>query len=240
MAIQAPTLTVPRNIDQLEPNIIRWIQTQLKGGGYLDGPIDGICGPQTFAALAKFKADQNLEYPKGVGQTTLNLLAQLSPPGTVSEQPQGLNQAPMPNAGSKTGAAATLPTVGLVYANEWILPNSYLTWGEMTKNLSRRPTQASEIRNIQETARVFGRIRTKFGSSIGVTSGFRPAHLGIGVRNSQHIPGRAADIYPLNGNFATLLNVLKAEPAVKGIGLGQARGFLHMDIRPASRVIFRY
>jgi len=238
--VQAPVLSVPRNIDELEANIIQWIQTQLKLGGYLNGPADGICGPETLAALAKFKADQYLEHPKGIGQTTLNLLAELSPPGTLSEQTQGLNQQPLANAGSKTGASATLPTVGLIYANEWILPNSYLTWGEMTKNLTRLPTQASEVKNIQETAKVFGRIRTRFGSSIGVTSGFRPAHLGIGVRNSQHIPGRAADIYPLNGNFATLLNVLKDEPVVKGIGLGQARGFLHMDIRPTSRVIFPY
>lgn len=238
--VQAPTLTVPRNIDELEPNIVRWVQTQLKVGGYLDGAIDGICGPKTLAALAKFKADQHLEYPKGIGQTTLNLLAQLSAPGTLSEQAEGLNQQPLVNAGSKSGASATLPTVGLVYANEWILPDSYLTWGEMTKNLTRRPTQASEVKNIQDVAKVFGRIRVKFGSSIGVTSGFRPAHLRIGVPNSQHIPGRAADIYPLNGNFATLLTVFKDEPAVKGIGLGQAKGFLHMDIRPAPRVIFRY
>ncbi len=240
MTTQTPTLTVPRNIDELEPNIIKWIQTQLKLGGYLEGAADGVCGPQTFAALAKFKADQNLEYPKGVGQTTLNLLAQLSAPEATSEQGEGLNQKPNVNAGAKSGPSATLPSVGLVYANEWILPNSYLTWGEMTKGLTRLPTQASEVKNIQETAKVFGRVRTKFGSSIGVTSGFRPAHLRIGVSNSQHIPGRAADIYPLNGNFATLLNVLKDEPAVKGIGLGQAKGFLHMDIRPAPRVIFRY
>jgi peptidoglycan hydrolase-like protein with peptidoglycan-binding domain len=238
--MKAPTLTVPRNIDELEPNIVRWIQVQLKRGGYLDGEPDGVCGPKTLAALAEFKEEQNLEYPKGVGQTTLNLLAELIEPDTTSEQPEGLNQKPLANAGSKSGASATLPVVGLVYANEWILPNSYLTWGEMTKNLTRRPTQASEIKNIQNMAKVFGLIRTKFGSPIGVTSGFRPAHLRIGVPNSQHIPGRAVDIYPLNGNFATLLNVLKNEPQVKGIGLGQAKGFLHADIRPASRVIFRY
>lgn len=238
--MQAPILAVPRNIDELEPNIIRWVQTQLKVGGYLNGPVDGICGPQTLAALAQFKSDQHLEYPRGVGQTTLNLLAQLSTPGQVSEQLEGLNQKPLANAGSKSGASANLPTVGLVYANEWILPDAYLTWGEMTKGLTRIPTQASEVANIQAMAKVFGQIRAKFGSPIGVTSGFRPAHLRIGVPNSQHIPGRAADIYPLNGNFAALLTLLKHESAVKGIGLGQAKGFLHVDIRPASRVIFRY
>ena len=236
----APTLTVPRDISELDPPIIRWIQTQLKIGGYLDGEADGICGPLTLAALAKFKEDHYLEHPRTIGQTTLNLLAQLSSPGRVSEQEQGLTQKPLANAGAKSGPSWTLPTVGLVFANEWILPNSYLTWGEMTKNLTRIPTHASEVQNIQNMARVFGLVRRDFGSAIGVTSGFRPAHLRIGVANSQHIPGRAVDIYPLNGDFATLLSVLKAEPAVKGIGLGQAKGFLHADIRPAPRVVFRY
>jgi hypothetical protein len=238
--MQAPTLTVPRNIDDLEANIVKWIQSQLKVGGYLDGDADGICGPKTLDALARFKTENYLEYPRGIGQTTLNLLAQLAAPDQISEQLDGLNQKPMAGAGSKTGASAQLPVVGLVFANEWIGPNTYLTWGEMTKGLTRKPTTAAEVENIQQMAKVFGRVRAKFGSAIGITSGFRPAHLRIGVANSQHIPGRAMDFYPLNGNFASLLALMKEEPAIRGIGLGQAKGFLHGDIRPASRVIFRY
>lgn len=235
-----PSISGVLKLSELNSHVLKWIQVQLNKGGYDCGKEDGLYGPKTAKAFANFKEDFYLAYPDLISNATLELLASMGSKGSVSEQGQGLNQKPLINAGSKTGQSANLPSVGLVYANEWILPGCYITWGEMTKNLSRKPVQIAEVQNIQNVARAFGRIRTKFGSAIGVTSGYRPAHLGIGVPNSQHIPGRAADIYPLNGNFSKLLEVIKSEPAIKGIGLGQAKGFLHIDLRPGNRVIFKY
>lgn len=235
-----PSISGVVNLSELGSHVLKWIQRQLNKGGYNSGKEDGVYGPITAKAFASFKEDFYLAYPDLISNATLEILANMGAKGSTSEQEQGLDQKPLINAGSKTGQSATLPSVGLVYSNEWILPNSFMTWGEMTKNLSRKPVNPAEVKNIQNVAKVFGGVRAKFGSAIGVTSGYRPAHLGIGVPNSQHIPGRAADIYPLNGNFSKLLEIIKAEPAIKGIGLGQAKGFLHIDLRPGSRVIFKY
>jgi len=235
-----PSISGVLKLSELNSQVLKWIQVQLNKGGYDIGKEDGTYGPKTAKAFANFKEDFYLTYPDLISNATLEFLASMGTKGSVSEQGQRLNQKPLINAGSKTGQSAYLPSVGLVYANEWILPGSYITWGEMTKNLSRKPVQIAEIQNIQNVAKAFGKIRQKFGSPIGVTSGYRPAHLGIGVPNSQHIPGRAVDIYPLNGNFPKLLEIIKAEPAISGIGLGQAKGFLHMDLRPGNRVIFKY
>jgi peptidoglycan hydrolase-like protein with peptidoglycan-binding domain len=235
-----PSVSGNQKLSEVSPPVLKWIQNQLSLGGYDVGVVDGVYGPKTAKAFSEFKKDFYLGFPDLVGKSTLDALFQLKKSEETSEQDLGLNQKPLPNAGSRTGNSATLPVVGLVYSNEWILPGSYMTWGEMTKNLKRIPLKESEVRNIQRVAETFGKIRSKFNSPIGITSGFRPAHLKIGVANSQHIPGKAADIYPLNGNFSSLLTIIKGEPSVKGIGLGQAKGFLHMDIRNSSRVIFKY
>jgi peptidoglycan hydrolase-like protein with peptidoglycan-binding domain len=235
-----PSISGVVELKELDSTVLKWVQSQLNLGGYDVGKVDGLFGPKTAKAFAEFKKDNYLTYPELISNATLAMLMELKPREEISEQKENLNQKPLANGGSKSGSSTTLPVVGLVYSNEWILPGTFITWGEMTKNLTRRPTQAAEINNIHNMARTFGVIREKFGSPLGVTSGYRPAHLGIGVRGSQHIPGRAVDIYPLNGNFSRLLEVIKQEPTVKGIGLGQAKGFLHVDIRPGSRVIFRY
>ncbi len=241
--MQKPTLTAAVLLADLDADSVRWVQAQLTVGGYLPpGQADGIPGPKTHEALAKFKTALALSYPAAVGPSTIEALANLAPPHVVSEQPAGLTQTPLVNAGRQEGSSAMLPGVGMVYQHEYIVPGVPLTWGEMTKGLDpkRIPSSVEIVNNLKALATVFGRVRTQFGTPIGVTSGYRPAALRIGVPDSQHIPGRAMDIYPINGDFAKLLQVLKAEPAVKGIGLGQHLGFLHMDIRPGDRVIFPY
>lgn len=235
-----PSISGVVELRELSPTVLKWVQSQLNLGGYGAGQVDGIFGPKTAKAFADFKDDNYLAYPELISNATLQMLSEIKPKEEISEQKDNLNQKPLANGGSKSGPSATLPLVGLVYSNEWILPGTYITWGEMTKNLTRRPTQIAEVKNIQSTARTFGVIRERFGSPLAVTSGYRPAHLGIGAKRSQHIPGKAADIYPINGNFSRLLEIIKQEPTVKGIGLGQAKGFLHIDIRPGNRVIFRY
>ncbi|MGB0561707.1 MAG: hypothetical protein ACPGVO_07865 [Spirulinaceae cyanobacterium] len=45
----------------------------------------------------------------------------------------------------------------------------------------------------------------------------------------------------LNGDYQGLLNGIKSVPEIKGIDLaGSGEGVWHLDIRPGSRVCFRY
>jgi hypothetical protein len=226
----------------LSPEQITWVQHQLKRGAYLE-KVDGIVGPATLNALKSFKSDFYLEHPELIGNTTLKALSELDPPDKVTEQATEIILTVNAAAGSRTGRSATLPGAGLVYANQWIRPGIPLTWGEMTKDMTRLPTDKTVVANIVNFAAAFGQIRAKFGSPIAITSGYRPKAVNDaigGASKSQHVPGKAADIRPANGEFDKLLAVLKSIDAVGGIGLGEkAGGFLHADTRE-KRVIFPY
>jgi len=153
-----------------------------------------------------------------------------------------------PEAGSQTGTAKRLPHYNqLVYENEYIIPGVPLTWGECTKGMSRWPSQKLEVDNGRRLAKVFGEVRAAFGEPLIITSGFRPEPVNRrvgGVRNSQHVPFKALDIRPLRSanteGFARLLQILRNNPKVVGIGRGQRKGFLHMDIRDGRRVEWDY
>jgi peptidoglycan hydrolase-like protein with peptidoglycan-binding domain len=234
--------TVP--LSSLNREDLTWLQEQLVRGSYLrPSDVDGVLGPRTRSAFNQFKDDAWLGYADMVGPSTIEALKRLSPKNPVSEQPQGFNQRPLPNAGKKEGRSTVLPAVGQIWEYEWISDGSFLTWGEVTKGLTRLPLATSEVTNIIALSRAFGNVRRRFGSPLGVTSGFRPRAINAavgGASNSQHIYGRALDFYPLNGSFVKLLEILKAEPAFTGIGLGQRFGFLHGDTRIGDRVIFPY
>lgn len=250
--LEIPVLDRSFELSELGDEVVRWIQSRLIVGGYLaDNQVDGIPGPKTHKALADFKADSWLEYPSLVGPSTLAVLAELSEREAVTEQLEDLKQSPLVQAGQREGRSVELPVVGQVFQHEYIVEKIPLTWGEMTHGLSaqRLPNATNaggqqnaiaHVRNLQELAKVFGRVRGTFGSPIAVTSGYRPAALRIGAIRSQHISGRAMDIYPLNGDFPRLLTIIRQERAIKGIGLGQRKGFLHIDIRPTDRVVFPY
>ncbi|NEO87062.1 MAG: hypothetical protein F6J87_22800 [Spirulina sp. SIO3F2] len=118
----------------------------------------------------------------------------------------------------------------------------------MTKGLTRLPMSTSDfgsdeqvVKNMIAMAKVFSKVRSKFDSPIGINSAYRPPNLKIGSSRSQHKYARALDVRPLNGDYSKLLDVIKSVPEIKGIGLaGASKGFWHMDIRPGSRISFRY
>ncbi|PZV15847.1 MAG: hypothetical protein DCF21_11220 [Leptolyngbya sp.] len=244
-----PQLTAAILLKDAEVKSIKWVQAQLALADYLDkSGVDGIVGDKTLSALAALKKDFYLEYPEAIGPSTIDLLASVEAKHEVVDQPSNPSSTVNPEAGKKTGKTATLPKVGLIYENEMVFPDTHITWGEMTKALSRLPMGTSEfgspdqvVNNMIELAKVFGKVRTKFGSPIAINSAYRPPNLAIGVSKSYHKSGRALDVRPLDGNFKKLLEVIQAVPEVKGIGVaGPSRGFWHIDIRSGQRVSFRY
>ena len=58
--------------DDLPPDeVIANVQTQLYSEGYYDGPIDGILGPDTQAAIADYQADRGLAVTAGIDEPTV-------------------------------------------------------------------------------------------------------------------------------------------------------------------------
>ena len=251
--IKRPQLTTGIYLKDADAEIVKWIQLQLTEAGYLNADdnnsVDGIVGDKTLAALAAFKNDFQLEYPTAIGPSTIDVLEKAKEDDEDSDRPEVLPSSVNEDAGKKTGKTATLPIVGLVYENDMIVPGSHITWGEMTRGFSRLPMGTNDfgspeqvVKNMVDLAKVFSKVRAKFGSPIAINSAYRPPNLSIGAAKSQHKFGRALDVRPLNGDYSKLLEAIKAVPEVKGIGLaGPGRGFWHMDIRPsANRINFPY
>ncbi len=58
--------------DDLSPDrVIANVQTQLYNEGYYDGPIDGILGPDTQAAIADYQADHGLAVTAAIDEPTV-------------------------------------------------------------------------------------------------------------------------------------------------------------------------
>jgi Putative peptidoglycan binding domain len=61
--------------NDLSPDeIIANVQTQLYNEGYYDGPIDGILGPETRAAIADYQADHGLAVTAAIDEPTVESL----------------------------------------------------------------------------------------------------------------------------------------------------------------------
>jgi hypothetical protein len=228
--------------------ILATVKTSEHPNGYYTGEVDGLPGRKTAIAFAEFKEDHWLEHPDILGHSTVLALLEVAKGAhPVTEQAQGLNQRPLPTheLGTRSGASMRLPDNKLVFANEFIAPGCHLTWGEFTKNCTRPLEEKYQIANAIAYAKCFGWVRDKWGSAIGMTSGYRPPAVNRavgGVSGSQHPYANAGDIYPITGSIHDLLAVVKVSPFV-GVGLGMCRGFIHTDTRKGSsknKVVFSY
>jgi len=54
--------------------VVANVQTQLYNEGYYDGPIDGILGPDTRAAIADYQADHGLAVTAAIDEPTVESL----------------------------------------------------------------------------------------------------------------------------------------------------------------------
>lgn len=125
--------------------------------------------------------------------------------------------------------------------------SKYFRVYEVTRNDPNRiPTKLYIIKNIIKLARSLDVVREDWeqylrnnndssSPAIATTSWYRPplvnASVG-GVRNSQHILGRAADSYPVNGKLWEYQKFLDDNAWTdKALGYGAEKGFVHTDMR---------
>ncbi len=241
--IQSSNTTVKLN--EADVATVKEIQTLLSKKEFYTGKVDGIVGNLTEKAFAEFKESVWLNSPELLGPSTAAALLEIAENHQVlEEQTQQLTPLPTITLGTKSGRTMKLVTGVTVYQHELIVPGIPLTWGEMTKGCDpeRAPESKRIIDNIVKTAQGFGKIRDKYGSSIGVTSGYRTPAVNRKIKGairSQHIQGLAIDIYPLDRNFGRLMEICRASDCT-GLGRGMHRGFIHCDWRSGGRVVFNY
>lgn len=240
------TTNSSKKLTEVEPEVITEIQTLLATKGLYKGKNDGIVGELTQKAFAEFKEKVWLDSPDLLGPTTAAALLEIAENHQSNEEQTQPPAKPLPpsNLGTKTGRSLKLVTGEVVYENQLIVTGIPLTWGEVTKGCDpeRNPESTTIINNIIKAAKGFGKIRDKYDSPLAINSAYRPPSVNRrigGARYSQHINGLALDIAPVDGDFGRLLQVCRASDCT-GLGRGMHRGFIHVDWRPGSRVVFDY
>lgn len=121
-------------------------------------------------------------------------------------------------------------------------PSPHLSWPELACRDRLRtpyPLDWRETRAV-ELAAAFEALRAAVGLPLVVLSAYRtPAHNRAvgGARDSQHVQGRALDLLPPKGwTVLQLAAVARRIPQVRGLGIYQAHGFVHIDVRPSDRI----
>lgn len=95
---------------QVSPELVKHIQTVLKDQGFYGGPIDGIVGRQTHAALAAYQEREGLAHSSVLDLPTLQALAGAGTEASGSEAPAA--RAPAPSSDSGAPEAESAPATG--------------------------------------------------------------------------------------------------------------------------------
>jgi uncharacterized protein YcbK (DUF882 family) len=121
-------------------------------------------------------------------------------------------------------------------------PSAHLSWSELACRDRIRtpyPLDWRETRAV-ELAEAFEALRAAVGLPLVVLSAYltRAYNRAVGgAPNSQHLQGRALDLAPPDGwSPIALLAVTQDIPAIRGLGLYDT--FVHIDVRPAPRVVW--
>jgi hypothetical protein len=132
--------------------------------------------------------------------------------------------------------AEASPSTSLIRWGDFDCPvTRHLSVGEVLQwDRRRQPAPGSlAVSRIIQTANHFQQIRNAWGSSLGVTSFYRPEPINSlvgGVRGSRHTTGEAMDLYPV-GRSIDAFYAWIASRWSGGLGDGRHRGFLHLDTR---------
>lgn len=122
-------------------------------------------------------------------------------------------------------------------------PSDHLSWVELAcKDGTPYPDEFRTDGRAFRLATVFEGIRVIWNKPLVINSAYRTPEWNQkigGARNSQHVLGRALDIQPPTGvSLREFYNVIRQSADMLGIhGLGLYKTFVHVDIRPTSRLV---
>jgi zinc D-Ala-D-Ala carboxypeptidase len=177
-----PYLAESCHITALADCDARWVQEQLKRGGYYTGRLDGQVGPQTRQAFRQFKQDYCLEYPQLLGPTTIDALAELE---EMKSDPNDLQ-----------------------LSENFKLSEMLRSRTAQSKKIKNYPTSPDHIENMKALCQhILEPVRAHFGMPISPTSGYRCPELNAavgGVGNSQHMVGEAVDFVVPKASIPTV------------------------------------
>ena len=231
-----------QEISKLSPELTEDLQELLTIGEFFKSEINSKFSPELAKAFSEFKEKNYLQHPTLLGKTTALSLLELAEERSEQKAETAEPESEINNHNSKTGKQMQLPGGEIVYQNQRIIDEIPLTWGEVTKGCTRVPTSRKVVQGIKDIAIVFGDIRDIYGKPITITSGYRDPktnrRIGGAIR-SQHLTGRALDIFPSDGNLNRLYEVCRARNSVGGLGNGKPKGFVHIDAR-GHRVYWNY
>lgn len=213
------------NLKTAHLGVVKGVQEQLSKIHLLVGPVDGIAGPKTMAAFAKFKQMEYLEHPEILGRSTVAALLE-----ATETRP-----APADNSTPDVGdRLIRIPEAGQVWTSKPVYPGSHFSWGELTKGLDRIPESAIVTRNLIKLAKHLDAVRELLGGkAITITSGYRPRAVNRavgGASNSRHLYGDAADIVVAGLHPHQVYWKLNGWHGDHG-GLGDSDSFTHIDLR---------
>lgn len=205
------TISQAIKLSQLDESTLCGIQTMLKAVGFYKGELDGLYGTQTQQAWERFKRQENLDNLESIG--------------------------PFSYARLLSEVTAKKEKLFFDWHNTDCQVSQYFTVFDVTKGDPRRiPSDPQIQQNILRLAKELDRVRESWGGPIAVTSWYRPSAVNKaigGTSQSQHLTGKAADVYPMNGELFKFQDWLdKVAWKDKALGYGAKKGFVHLDLRP--------
>lgn len=218
------------HLSELDKRSMYELQTLLFELGY-DIDVDGVYGENTFDVLELFKKDYEVRGIRGyIGATTVGKLFEQYDGEDVIEndvQKYKIEERRIP---------MNRKSENKIEWSDWKEPVSrFFTVGEVFNGSVDRLTTSLMIREkILLMANQLDKIRTDWGSGIGVVSWYRPEAINRragGSSASRHCFGDAADIYPIHGDVRRFQSWVE-ERWFGGMGLSASKkGFVHLDMR---------
>ena len=193
------------------------IQNLLQYLGYYSGPVDGILGSHSIAAIRGFQAFYGLTVDGIAGEQTQKTLIDAV-------------------AGTAVQAEKTEPAPAKPKEGDWWEDIRYFKRSEFACKCGRCGGFPAEPR--EEMVRIADKIRAHFGAPAHVVSGLRcPAHNKAvgGKANSQHMYGEACDIRVDGVGWEQLLAYTKSLPGVRYAYHIEGSNNIHFDIPKGDR-----
>lgn len=192
--------------------------------GYNPGPIDGVSGPKTIAAMECFKSDYGVGTEGLVGAVAGTLAKKRKPPD-CSEIPN--SSANIPNELNRVSNETNGKT-GTFWDSI-----RYFKRSEFACHCGGRYCNGFPVEPDEKLVTLLDGLRAHYGKPVTVSSGIRctkhNAAVG-GVSNSQHLYGTAADIIVSGVSPSAVADY--AETLLPGTGgIGRYNGFTHIDVR---------